>query len=70
MLKLLPSFSVGFSYGCNICRPPGQLRLGRPKMRARIVLAQILRERCHGQTDFVGRTVESPRTESLKRIGS
>jgi hypothetical protein len=70
MLKLLPSFSIGFSYGCNICPPPGPLRLGRPKMRARVALAQILRERCRGQTDFVGRNVESSRTESLKRIGS
>jgi hypothetical protein len=70
MLKFLPSFSIEFSYACNICSPSGQLRLGRPKMRARVVLAQILRERCRGQTDFLGRNVESSRTESLKRLGS
>jgi hypothetical protein len=69
MLKLLPYFSVGFSYGCNICTPPRQLRLGQPKMRAGVVLAQILRERCRGQTDFPGCNVESSRAESLKRIG-
>jgi hypothetical protein len=68
MLKFLPSFSIDFSYGCNICSPLGPPRLGRLKMRARVVSAQIPRERCHGQTDFVGRNVESSRTESLKRI--
>jgi hypothetical protein len=70
MLKFLPSFSIDFSYGCNICAPPGQLRLGRLKMGTRVLLAQIPRDRCRGQTDFVGRNVESSRTESLKRIGS
>jgi hypothetical protein len=70
MLKFLPSFSIGFSYGCNICTPPDRARLDRLKMRARVVLAQIPRDCCRGQTDFVGRNVESSRTESLKRIGS
>jgi hypothetical protein len=62
MLKLLPSFSVDFSYGCNICAPPGSPRLGRLKKRVRIIFAQILGDRCRGQTDFGARNVESLRT--------
>jgi hypothetical protein len=70
MLKLLPSFSVYFSYACNICAPPGPPRLGRLKMRARIIFAQILGYRCRGQTDFDARNVESSRTEAPNWISA
>jgi hypothetical protein len=62
MLKFLPSFSVDFSYACNIRTPPGRRRLDRLKMLAGVLLAQIPAHRCRGQTDFG--------TESLRRIGS
>jgi hypothetical protein len=70
MLKLLPSFSVDFSYACNICAPPGPPRLGRRKMRARIIFAQILGDRCRGQTDFDACNVESLRTEAPNGISA
>jgi hypothetical protein len=70
MLKFLPSFSVGFSYGCNICTPPGPPRLGRLKMRGRIIFAQILGDRCRGQTDFGARNVASSRTEAPNWINA
>jgi hypothetical protein len=70
MLKFLPSFSIDFSYACNIRTPPGQRRLERQQMLAGVVVAQIPPRRCRGQTDFGGRHVDSSRTESLKRIGS
>jgi hypothetical protein len=70
MLKLLPSFSVDFSYACNICAPPELPRLGGLKMRARVTFAQILGDRCRGQTDFGARNVASSRTEAPNWINA